>query len=756
MSLTPRLSRVALALLLAGCAAGNAETPVRHVESAGLPAIPPVSDAEFATKVHELLLAPPGSAERAHLLTGVESRQMERAAILFRSHEPGRGLVAVIGGLYLLRTGELGPETLGASAQGALRDAVKELAVRGDEGRARALYDMLLRLSPPEARPDIQGHLDAIAAWMKDELKAGPATVATGAIESATVARSLLEPTAAAKEDAEKATLDWIGAAMDLQVRFKRDRVRPAREEGGEAWRAFQSGNDVLAQIFLRDGDSAGAARALARSPLGEARSREGGHDRGAELAHALDAMGSRPSASDWLNVLHALSPSPHDREQEEDEMMEDRELLRAATFGIALEAYRLDPTQPEAAALVAAVLQDLGLAEASPAVIVEATQAHGDGRTVSGALTIVVRAMSLELSANDFEAVRRTYAAAAPLLAIADRVHQQEPTRELQPSAARLRAMMGGIELEQGALPAARALLSASVAEERSGSVLLSLAQIDRHDEDWKGALEELRAAREAPDAMRDPALRGEILLLTSDLLRDAGDVNGARPPLVDALVALIRGRTDGPPEQRARVEQVLSRVLDRFGARDKAQQALERAFEATPHDKRQIANTLGQVVARAFVRKDLLAARDGLSRAIASELSDDEIVYYALWVHLLEKQLKKPADRSPDGPASKVFASIPDDGHWVGKLAAYGAGKLPASELVGLARTKAEKTEAKFYEVMDARASHQPDPNDAGLRAVLKSDGVDLMEAVIARELLRSASGEGPLPLPPDVKLP
>jgi tetratricopeptide (TPR) repeat protein len=730
------------ALSLGACGGVPEGPAAKHPEAVAAPnGVPPVSDAAFASAVHDLILAAPGSPERARLLTGVLGRQMERAAARFRSHETGRGLVAVIGGLYLLHTGELTNDTLGPAARDALREAVRELALRGDEGRARALYEILLRLTPPDGKPEVQGHLDALSAWSLDELKAGPGTIATGSIESASVARSLLEPSETAKIDALKATLDWIATAVDLQTKFREKKARPTREEVGEAVRALHSGNDVVAEIFLRDADFTGAVRALARSPSKEAIR--------PALQQALDAMSPKPSAAQWLAVLHALTPSAHDREQDDDEVMEDRELVRAATFGMALEAYRVDPSEPESAALVAAVLQDLGLAEASPAIITEATRAHHDARTVSAALTLVLRAMSIELEVNDFEAVRRTYAAAAPLLGIAD---ARELAQQLQPSAANVRAMMGEIELEQGSLPTARALLTASAAEEKSGSVLLYLARLDRHDDQIKAALEDLRVARDAADTVRDPALHGDILLTMSDLARESGDAPGAHQALVDALTVLVKGRTEGPAEQRAHVEQVLARVLDRFGAKEKAQQALERAFEATPHDKRQIAATLGQVVARAFVRKDLLAAHDGLTRAIASELGDDEIVYYALWVHLLEKQLKRVNDPTP----GRVFASIPDDGHWVGKLAAYGAGKLPASDLLGLARTKAEKTEATFYQVMDARTSGQGDPGDAGLRSVLRGDGVDLMEEVIARELLLRASGEAAPPLPAGVKLP
>ena len=732
---------------LTGCAATSDGGPVRHPDNGGLPlaAVSHVSDAEFAGAVHDLLVAPPGSPERAKLLAGVLGRQMDRALARFRSHEVDRGLVAVIGGLYLLRTGELSSDTLGPSARDALREAVRELALHGDDGRAHALYDILLRLGPDDAKAEIRSHLDAIAGWTKDELAAGPGTIATGAVESASVARSLLEPTQGAKVDALKSTLDWIATAVDLQTKFREKQVRPTREEVGEAVRALHSGNEVLAEIFLRDADFTGAQYALSRSPSREAIR--------PELSKALAALSPKATATQWLDVIHALTPNARDREQEEDEVMEDHELVRAATFGVALEAYRRDPTEPEAAALVAAVLQDLGLAEASPTVVVEATRAHADARTVSGALTIVLRAMSLELAAGDFEAVRRTYAASAPLMSIAQ---GKDIAHDLQPNAARVRAMMGEIELEQGGLDAARSLLRASAAEERSGRVLLALARIDRHDDQVKGALEDLREARDAPDTVQDPALRGEVLLLTSEVTRDAGDASGARAPLLDALTVLTNARMQGPPEQRARVEQVLARVLDRFGAKDKAQQALERAFEATPHDKRQIAATLGQVVARAFIRRDLLAARDGLSRAVASELADDELVYFALWVRLLERQLKTPQGGVPDSTASRVFASIPDDGHWVGKLAAYGAGKLPANQLLGLARTKAEKTEAAFYQAMDARVSAGVAAGEAGLRAVVHGDGVDLMEAMIAREILRTATNEAPPALPAGLKLP
>src|SRR5262249_52713714 len=176
-------------------------------------------------------------------------------------------------------------------------------------------------------------------------------------------------------------------------------------------------------------------------------------------------------------------------------------------------------------------------------------------------------------------------------------------------------------------------------------------------------------RDALAAEDTLKDPALRGELLLMTSDIAREQGDTNGARTPLSEALRELAKARATPDGEDRARVERLLSRVLDRFGQPVPAQRALERALEAAPRDKRQAAATIGQLVGRAFVKGDLKAARDGLQRGLAADLDNDDLVYYALWVRLLERQLKVPSD----GAAERVLASAVDSGRWTGKIAQF-----------------------------------------------------------------------------------
>lgn len=568
----------------ASAGAGGARHAERTTPSAA------VSDDAFANAVHDLLESEPKSRDHDTRLAGIEARQAERAAHRFRAHAMERGLEAVVGGLYLVKTGELAENVLGARGRDAVYEAAREFANRGDEGRARALYEILLRVSPAD-RADVQAHLDALTAWMNDQAKALPPVVAAGMLESNAVSRRVLEPSRSALDEAVKATTEWIARGLALRKAVHERTVSPSREEVGEAVRAIQAGGTILAALYLRDADAAGALRALDRAQARDLVRQE--------LVHALEAVVDKPEAGRWLEVLHALAPSQDSRDDEQ--AIDDRELLRAATFGIAVEAYRLDPTLPEAAVVVAAVLQELGMAEAGPALLVEAARSHPDAHTLGGSLALTMRSMSMELDAEDTEAAFRSYSAGLPPLTIADKSGLGS---KVQPSPARVRAMMGEIEMRDGKLDAARALLSESANAEKSGEVLLQLARIAWHDNKAPAALDALQGALSAPDTARDPALRGEILLTISDLTREKGDASGARSPLADALKELARARNTPDADDRARVERVLSRVLDRFGAAQRAQQALERAYEATPHDKKQIAATLQQLVARAFVR--------------------------------------------------------------------------------------------------------------------------------------------------------
>jgi tetratricopeptide (TPR) repeat protein len=753
LSLLPRAPRTPVlasigtlfcAFGLAGCAARIAHAPAFAREgAAAAPAV--VSDDAFAAAVHDLLLSTPGTADRAIRLTAVEGRQMARAVARFNTRAVDRGLAAVTGGLYLVRVGEPVVGLLGAGGSAALEDTAKEMAIRGDEGRSRAIYDLLLSLGPPDKRADVAGHVRALDDWMRTAVVEEGAVASAGAIERIAVHRRLLEPTEAAVKDAAQTTTEWIQRALALRDKFRKTHAQPEREEGAEAWRALETGPLVLASVYLRDADFAGALAALDRGQARELLESER-----PQFAAALEAVAQAPTIAPCVDLLTQLrSLAGHEPGREEGEFDEDRDVFGAAVFGVARECYRLDPTAPQSALSLAVALDELGMAESSPAVLVETTRAHPEPAVASEALGLTLAAMASEEEAGEPDGARRTFRAAQPLLAIAG---QSGLAGKVHPSAARVEATMGEIELREGRLDEARALFKQSSDEEPSGGVLLALARIEWRDGHSQSALDHLRAALSAADAQSDDALRGEVLLTISDLTRERGDVAAARPPLAEALKELVLSRNAQSADSRARIERVLARVLDRFGADQAAQRALERAYDAAPGDKHQAAQTIELLIGRAFVRGDLVAARDGLQRAVGVDLDADDLVYFALWVRLLERQMRVPTDGMPD----RVFASIPDDGRWVATLARFGEGKLTSEDLIGRAATPIQKYESLFYAAMDRRVSGDTKGGDELLRQVVAGTGLELSEVTLARDILDPSRERIGGPVPAGVAIP
>ncbi|MEO8877534.1 MAG: hypothetical protein ABI461_18205, partial [Polyangiaceae bacterium] len=434
-----------------------------------------------------------GSKEERTRLKGVVERQMLRAAAQFKIHAPERGLAAVHGGLYFIRTGEL-DNALTPSAETALFPAVREVAGRGDEGSAQALYNLLARISTPANKAEIQKHLDAIHAWMLTSGASSSPTERAGALENAAVARAMLEPTEESLADAQKRIEEWVEAAIRFSKALRAGKVvrsQAAEQEQLEAIRALNTGGSLLAVIHLRTGDVAGALGAIDEM-RNRARNLQIDDPNGftePNLLAALQGVDSSHDAAHWLELLRALRPHPARNDDGsppgghgEEELVADvdqPELLRAAAFGVAREAFRADPSMPESAGAVAIALQEYGMADASPAVLIDAVRAHAGPRVISESIALTMQAIGHEVDAGNTEGARRAYKAAAPLIALADQVSKSGA--KMSPSPAGLRAMMGEIELHDGRVDEARKLFEAAAAQQPSGGVLTALARIDR-----------------------------------------------------------------------------------------------------------------------------------------------------------------------------------------------------------------------------------------------------------------------------------
>lgn len=728
-------SLLALSLAAAACgpSRGRFGQPAHHAERATRADVA-VTEDQFPSAVRDLLASEPASGERQQRLAGVVARQMTRVSTRFKAKNRDNAVASLSGAMYLVRAGELTSEMLGPNGYDALKSASEEFARRGDEGRARATYEMLSRVAPPKEKADIKAHLDAIGAWTRDTGGGGLMQTA-GALEAAAVTRLLLEPSVEARDDAAAKTLDFIDKAIQVKTARRTRGAQISREEGLEAVRALETGTTVLVAIYLRSGDPQGALAALEKVKDPQMTR--------PELMGAVKAVVDRPDSGRWLDLTRMIRPANPKGGQahDEEDFGRDSDLLRVASFVAACEAFRLDSTSPEPAAFVAATLVDLGMGDAAPAVLADAVKAQKDPRIVRLGLAITTQAMGRALEVEEPETARRAFKAAEPLLAAADVLKGQ-----VQPSPGRIYALMGEIEIREGRLSEAKRMLDESVERERSGAVMMNLARLDWHGGKAKEALDRLRTALTAEDVGKDAALRAEVLLVTSDITREQGDMTNARKPLADALRDLAKARSTSEAEDRARVERLISRVLDRFGAAKSAEKALERALEAAPRDKRQAAATIGQIVGRAFVRGDLAAAREGLARGQTAELGRDDIIYDALWVRLLERQQRVTTDTT----AERILLAAADDSRWIGRIAAFGAGKIKAADLVAAAQTPTQKTEAFFYAAMDRKISGDTKGADEGLKQVISSPGLDLIEFSLAREILGGARAQigGPVP--------
>jgi tetratricopeptide (TPR) repeat protein len=389
-------------------------------------------------------------------------------------------------------------------------------------------------------------------------------------------------------------------------------------------------------------------------------------------------------------------------------------------------------------------------MAEVAPAVVAPALVREPKVEEVSWAMGLSMRAIVREEEIGDIEAARRTFAAAAPILELAN----TKFAGRVRPSRARLHYVMGALETRAGELVRARPHVEAAARAEPSIEAFSALAAIDRQRGDVKAALSALDQLSALARKGGDAGSEAEALLNAFEIHRDSG----AREPAKQALQAALKRTLDARALARndasqARAERLLARVLEHYGNSQAARRALERAYEASGSDVRQLAATLLDASRRALTGGDLAAARDAVQRAVEARLPDDDLVYVALWLQLLEKKLNVASD----GTAEEAYAAIDDASGWPAKLRSWARGRLSDADLIRSAKSRVERTEATFYTAMASVARGNRDAMLPKLKEVAASEAIQLVEVTIARDLLaREGRPTLDVALPPNVDVP
>ncbi len=719
MQLRFRVVSAALALGLAsGCAPQRAASSPTKPSTAAEPIQPlAITDADFAAKAYQLVLDGDPSRARTEALVGVARHQLQRATLRFNHGSPTPGLRAVLGALLLLRAGDHRNE-IATGGDRALNAAAAEVARLGQEGYAVALYQLLLSgVAPGPMRDEVQAHLKAIEAFSRS-------TTGDGQVQSASVAarvavqRALLESTPEALAIARDELIRWIRRAIEFNSREQPLRNNGDREEPIEAYLGQRDGPIALTALYLRHGDPRGALLAMDQADLSRLVA--------PQLRDHLERSADDRDADAWAELYRFFHT-----QAESGESPFDHELMAGAAWGTALELFRAEPATLRGALPIAVQLVLHGMAEVASLVLSNAVTKTSAPEEVGMALGMVMNAAVAEDSAGQLAAARRTFEGGAKLIELAEsRAFQGK----VSPSPARARYVMAAIESRHAELERSIALLKLSTQAEPSIEAFALTASIERQRKRPDAALTALAAVVELARRASEPIAEIEATLQRFEILRDSGRSDLAGKALDEALTRAIDAERVGRPgPSQARLERLLTRVLEQYDDPAALRRATTRAFEAANGDTRQLAATVLDTARRALTRGDLQLARSAAQKALEAGLSSDEIVYVALWLQLLERKFKAVSD----GTVEEAYASIEAGSGWPAKLRAWARRKLTDAELVAAARNTSERTEASFYIAMNDQVAGKPGSTDR-LREVAGSPAIDLMEVGIARDLL------------------
>lgn len=695
-----------------------------------------VSDDDFAVSLVRVLQDGSRTPERLGLLTGVVRRQLVHAQQRFVLGQAEQGTASVLGALYLLRVGEGQASMITDQGAKALDGAIKFLGSRGDEGRVHALMRMRVSTLDEKApeKAAMQDHLSNLERWLS-ETHAGTEGERRGAEARYLMARSMVDASDETLEAAADAIVSWVERGIEIDLAFRQLGRRPSRAEGMEAARSLETGAMMVAALYVRHGD---ATRALTKIEGTDLR-----RIVDPRLRRALIVAAEDGDVRGWglLTAAFGNETMPSDDDESATERL-PAEFVEAALWGSALEAYRKQPSNPQAALIVAERLVNFGMAEGAAAVMAGALGTSPSLEFVEDACEVLLRGIAIDAIIGDDETARRTYRLAAPIVNAAMQI--DHPPVELSTPLSKLQEIMGLVEMRGGNLGVARPLLTAAARLDPTSRRWLRIATLDRLRGDSEGALEATRLARNTHDVRFDLFQKGLASLAAFEIHRDAGKEPEARKALDEAYSTAIASRKKGGDvATKALTEFLLSRLFDIYGRSVEAKQAydkaLSNAFILSDPDLHDV--MVRHVVSRSILRNDPALARATLEQAMDLNVDESARIYAALCLHVLQKK-----SSTPDDLVTRGLTIGADLDPWLVKLANWGRGKMTDDALIGAARNLEEKTEAEFFTAMARRVAGDKDA-DTVLRRIANTPVLNFA-AGIARDLLAPPFRSPPLP--------
>jgi tetratricopeptide (TPR) repeat protein len=234
------------------------------------------------------------------------------------------------------------------------------------------------------------------------------------------------------------------------------------------------------------------------------------------------------------------------------------------------------------------------------------------------------------------------------------------------------------------------------------------------------------------------------------AEILEHLGDVAGARgrtremekkyETALDSwteAVDLVEGPTAALVQIRRGV------LLDRLDRHDEALDAFRAAMAAAPQWREVYATILSHLV---VAEPDFEFAAEVWRRAqLQLNLPPEWKVYFTLWLQFIAARAGEP----PSPEHAELLRRLGKPANWWGKLARFGADDITYEDLLTVASSLGEETEALFYEGTRLFVEGDYERANDQFRRVLDTKMVSFYEYEMARKLLlRQSKGGAAVP--------
>ncbi|MBW2507827.1 MAG: tetratricopeptide repeat protein [Deltaproteobacteria bacterium] len=316
----------------------------------------------------------------------------------------------------------------------------------------------------------------------------------------------------------------------------------------------------------------------------------------------------------------------------------------------------------------------------------------------------------------------------------ILDERQKRWPTSEPPIAPNRLEFLVGMLEMNAGHADEAQRRFENSIAEDEDPGALLQLGlllertgELDLAESRYRRALE-LTPIDSLPDELR----RSEILEHMGDIARARGDDREMTARYQDALKAWTDARDQVEGPTGALVEMRRGVLLDQLGRHEAAVDAFESAMTHAPQWRDVYATILSHLVS-ATPNFDLASSvwrRSQLQLTLPPEWK----VYFTLWMQMIAAR----AEQAPVKEHTDLLRRLGQSSNWWGKLASFGAGDLDYQDLISVASSLGEETEALYYEATRLFIAGDRQAANEQFRRVLDTKMVSFYEYEMARRLL------------------